>query len=115
MPDFLARLMPGRGLVFAGLLLLGGCTPMMWFKPGSSSLQMRQDQYECAQLAEQQAFREGFYSWNSYGWNRPRYDKRGRPIDPFMWQNGPFDQMNREQSLRDFCMRARGYELIPAQ
>lgn len=108
-------------LLAIGLLALAGCavTPMTWFRPGVSQLQMQEEAAECGRLAEQQAYRESWAygyggTWGPWGATRP-YDRFSRRRDPFWGHNTMFDRMNREQSLRDFCMRSRGYDLVPAK
>ncbi|WP_430395878.1 hypothetical protein [Ferrovibrio sp.] len=105
------RLLP---LILAAFLT--ACGPaMVWDRPFTSDAALHADQQECRQMARQQAFAE---TWPRYGAGigyRGWYDRHGRyyrdpfPYDPF------FEREQREASLSDFCMRARGYRLTPVQ
>lgn len=100
-------------LLMVSLLTLAGCGPaLQWHKPNTSAEAVQLDAKECRVAARDEAFRENFlygppfYSFPSYGprglrhWRDPFYD-------PF------FAREMREQSLQDFCLRARGYQLVP--
>jgi hypothetical protein len=101
-----------------GLALLPivvACTPMQWVKADGSPEQLSQDAAQC----QQEAWREA--RWRSFMY-RPfgstvfhdRYGRRfiGWPYGPF---GDPFgDEFMEEQRLAQFCMRAKGYELVPA-
>lgn len=97
------------------LLLAAGCTPLQWVKQDVSPEQLEQDLAQC----QQQAWREA--SWRAW-YYRPLtpfvvQDLQGRrflvyPHSPF---SDPFgDRFFEEARLAHFCMRAKGYELIPA-
>jgi hypothetical protein len=98
------------------LLFLAGCTPMQWVREGAvpATEVLETDSASC----RQQAWREAqFRSW-AY-----------RPITPYVardsfgrrsvaWPYGPFyspygDPFFEESRLADFCMRAKGYDLVP--
>jgi hypothetical protein len=106
-----------RILAFPFLLLLvaAGCTPMLWVRQEGSPAQLEQDLAHC----QQEAWREA--SWRSWFY-RPFgptvvHDLHGRrllawPYSPF---SDPFGERFFEESrLAHFCMRAKGYELVPA-
>jgi hypothetical protein len=74
---------------------------MQWVKGDATPEQMAQDAAQC----QDEAWREAqFRSWPSrnYGWRR--YGGSGFS-DPFF----------EESRLADFCMRIKGYELVPAE
>jgi hypothetical protein len=97
------------------LVTLGGCTPMEWVRQGSGPEELRQDLGQC----RQDAWREA--QWRSFLY-RPlgattMVDRFGRrhffPYSPF---GGPFgDTFIEESRLADFCMRAKGYALVPIE
>jgi hypothetical protein len=97
-------------------LLLAGCAPMQWAREGASAEQLQDDQRAC----EEQAYREAslrFY--NYYPGMGPAIfqDSLGRrlavyPSGPFADQFG--NQLMEETRLTSFCMRAKGYDLVPA-
>ena len=101
------------------LLLLAGCTPMRWVREGAvpAAEVLEKDSASC----RQQAWREAQYRNWAY-----------RPITPYVtrdafgrrfvaWPYGPFayapygDPFFEEARLADFCMRAKGYELVPVE
>jgi hypothetical protein len=107
--------MPRIPVLLAFLLAVAGCTPLHWVKPDASPAQLEQD----TALCQQEAWREA--SWRSWFY-RPlgptwMQDLQGRrllvfPYTPF---NDPFgDRFFEESRLAHFCMRAKGYELVPA-
>lgn len=105
-----------RKFAFIALMLsLAGCGPAMeWYRPNTSADAARQDAAECRGEARDEAFRESFsygppfYSFPYYGARGSRY-WRDPLYDPF------FAREMREQSLQEFCLRSRGYRLVPVQ
>lgn len=105
-----------RLLAAAALVsLAAGCTPMQWVKADARPEEFERDMTEC----RQQAFREA----HSRFWYRHPIgptvfrDSLGRPF--VVWPTGPFndpfsDQFMEESRLTDFCMRAKGWDLVPA-
>jgi hypothetical protein len=89
---------PRRLLLAALIALLPACTPMQWVKEDATPEQVAQDAAQC----QNEAWREAqFRAWP------PRYGRRrfGSFNDPFF----------EESRLADFCMRIKGYELVPAE
>jgi len=104
-------------LLSLALLTLTACTPMQWVREGvvPPTEQLEQDSTAC----RQQAWREAQYRAFAY-----------RPYGPIM-SRGPFgrsyvgwpysaypypfgnDVFFDEMRLADFCMRVKGYELVP--
>jgi hypothetical protein len=83
-----------------------GCTPMTWSKAGFSSAEFKADDAECRELAWRESFRAPFFGdpfWPRYRYGYPRHGGSS-----MMWR------MQEEQRYYDFCMRARGYRLVPA-
>ncbi len=106
-------------LAIAGLLAACG-PPMAWQKPGVTVAEAQADSRDCANLARNQAFREGFFGGpygypgyhGYYGAWPSRYGPYPGPFgysrhDTFMWRQ------QREGDLQNFCLRARGYHLAP--
>ena len=103
-------------LIAAGLLLLAaGCTPMQWVRQDTGTEFLNQDLAQC----RQEAWREA--QWRSFLY-RPFghttvVDRFGRrfvvPYAPF---GDPFgDTFMEESRLAHFCMRAKGYDLVPIE
>jgi hypothetical protein len=92
---------------------LGGCVPQRWENPSLSPQDWSRDQRECSFLAYNESRRIYYYDPFFF---RPRYvrTRDGRLIavapDPFAYQH---EQFVREMQLNDFCMRTRGYRLVP--
>lgn len=102
----MSRLTPILGVVLA----LAACTPMQWEHPQFGAAQTQSDLATCAQSARQEAWRYGMASPYGYG---PRYARGpdGRVfVDPAPRIPDPSLQ---EGQLRDYCMRTKGYQLVP--
>jgi len=98
------------------LLMLGvaACGPAMrWDKPGANDEMTATDLEACRQAAWQEANRYpyGYYPW---GFGPPVWGlHRGNYL---MWQmRQDNDRFYVENRLRSFCMRTKGYELVPVQ
>lgn len=117
------RHIPALALV----LLLAGCGPaLVWDRPATGSADLRADLQDCHGLARQQVMAEGLrYGFPPYGsfWGPGYIDRFGRyrsyPGFAAAGFGGPFgdpfmERDFRENNLQDFCMKARGYRLVPA-
>lgn len=93
---------------------LGACGPsLVWDRPSTSIDEARLDAAECRSLARDQAFRESFFAFPTgpHGFFPSRSGRR--PYDPF--GDPTFRRELRESELQQFCLRSRGYRLVPAQ
>ena len=89
---------------------------MQWVKPDATPQQLSQDAAQC----QQEAWREARLRAWLYRPIGPTIvqDAQGRrifvgPASPF---GDPFsDQLMEEARLESFCMRSKGYELVPAE
>lgn len=93
--------------------------PLAWQRPNTSLADAELDSRECATLARDQAFRESVFGppYGYYGYPYGRYAFGPYPwgyqgsrygfSDSFMWRG------QRESELQNFCLRARGYRLMP--
>ena len=104
-----------RALLLSIILaaLLGGCVPQRWENPSLTPQDWSRDQRECSFLAYNESRRIYYYDPFFF---RPRYvrTRDGHLVavapDPFAYQH---EQFVREMQLNDFCMRTRGYRLVP--
>jgi hypothetical protein len=104
-----------RRMILTFALLASGCTPMQWVRQGASPDELNQDLAQC----RQEAWREA--QWRSFLY-RPfgatsMIDRFGRRHVFFYSPFGdPFgDSYIEESRLAHFCMRAKGYELVPIE
>ncbi|MSP50729.1 MAG: hypothetical protein EXQ95_15560 [Alphaproteobacteria bacterium] len=83
------------------LLLIAGCAPVGYARPGASPAQTEADERDCRSLALREI--RPLLGATPYGYPYRPY----RPLlgDPLL------DRMRSESDLADFCMRARGYVL----
>jgi hypothetical protein len=99
---------PSRALLFLCLAAaFGACTPMQWQHGALGVAPSETEVGECNQSAYFEAQRQAFY--RDFAW--PRY--YGRPWGPWpRYTTG--DRFFLERDLFDYCMRAKGYRLVPA-
>lgn len=91
---------------------LAACTPMRWDHPNFGAEQTQADLGECGRSAYYEAQRQAFFYSGFYGPYYPRYYRGRAYYDPF-WFNRQNDYYFRETQLRDYCMRNKGYSLVP--
>jgi len=103
------------GPIAALAAALAACTPMQWSKQDASAEQLAEDQRAC----EEQAYREAISRYWGYHEIGPAVfqDSLGRRFN--VYPSGPFadqfgNQLMEESRLTSFCMRSKGYELVPA-
>jgi hypothetical protein len=109
-----------RPALFALVALgLGGCTPMQWVRDGAVPAPevVENDSATC----QQEAWREAQYRYWAY--SGPFFPVIRR--DPFnrgffTYPYGPlsypfYDPLFEESRLADFCMRSKGYRLVPVE
>ncbi|MFN4312099.1 MAG: hypothetical protein ACK4FK_16065 [Ferrovibrio sp.] len=112
-----------RFVLFCLVLLSGslaGCgPPLAWQRPNTSLADADLDSRECAGLARDQAVRESFFGppYGYYGYPYGSYAFGPYPSGYRGWRNGYsesfFWRSQRESELQGFCLRARGYRLLP--
>lgn len=89
--------------------LLAACTPMHWQHASLGVAPSEAEVGECNQAAFHEAQRQAFLY--DFGW--PRFHRYGRPRGP--WRRySTSDRFFLERDLFDYCMRAKGYKLVPA-
>jgi hypothetical protein len=104
-----------RLIPLLALLLVSGCTPLAWTRPGATPEELRHDVAFCQQEAWREAQLHSFL-YRPFG-GTAIVDARGRqmfvPYAPF---GDPFGERFFEESrLAHFCMRAKGYDLVPIE
>lgn len=102
----------GRMIAILACLGLAGCiTPMAWSKSGFSAIEADRDEADCRAAAWREADyqRHMSYALVPYG---PFVPQRGLAHPHGPWGgHDPFA----ESRLRDFCMRAKGYQRVPVE
>ena len=104
-----------RRLIPLLLLATAACTPMQWVRHDTPPEQLGQDLAYCRQEAWREAqWRGALFLNRTYGATTV-VDPHGRPIVvPFSPFGYPFgDSYIEESRLANFCMRVKGYELVP--
>ena len=102
-------------VTFAGAALLSGCASMEWAKPDASSEQARADEQACFQAS----LREAQTRTAHYPSAGPVVAPNASGGGAVMWPGGsmvdPYGyQMLEQNRLAQFCMEAKGYQLVPA-
>lgn len=99
-------------LGMAAVAALAACAPMKWERPGTTAEAATQDMQECRTIARTQAQHVGFR--RSLFWPGMWHRRGLYGFDPFF--DDPFyDTFYIEQDLKDSCLRAKGYNLVPAE
>ena len=105
-------------LLLACATLLAACTPMQWLHEGAvpDAAVLDKDSIDCRQQAWQEAQYRAF-AYPAYGPVITR-DIAGRrfvgwPYRPYAYPFG--DPFLEESRLMQFCMRNKGYELVPVE
>lgn len=105
-----------RAILAAGALLgTAACAPMQWVKEDATPAQFQQDSVECQQDAWREA-RMRYWYYQPFGpW--AFHDPIGRRFFgwPGPWADPFGDPYLEEGRLAQFCMRAKGYRLVPAE
>jgi hypothetical protein len=98
------------------LLLLAACTPLQWVKQDAAPKQAEEDFAACRQEAWREArlYAPIFHRPLPYAVQ----DAQGRRF--LVWPQGGFhdsfsDQFMEESRLTHFCMRTKGYQLVPVE
>lgn len=95
-------------LPFLCLMTLGACgVPSHWEKPGADAAEAANDRQDCTKAAQREAFK--FYT---HGFGPPVWGVRLTDQLSTMHRESA-DRAFTEVRLRAFCMRSRGYELVP--
>lgn len=89
---------------------------MQWVKQDAGPEQLNLDAAQCRQEAWREARWRGFL-YRPFGMTTPLRDRHGRRFGlPYSPLGDPFgDEFMEELRLADFCMRAKGYELVPVE
>ncbi|HEY2337560.1 MAG TPA: hypothetical protein VGI18_09380 [Burkholderiales bacterium] len=105
-------------LILACSLGVAACTPMQWLREGAApdAAALEKDSIECRQQAWQEAQYRAF-AYPAFGPVLSR-DVSGRrfagwPYRPYAYPFG--DPFLEESRLTQFCMRNKGYELVPVE
>ena len=96
-----ARILAPAALAF----LIMGCTPVQWQHASMGTAPSADELGYCNQSAYYESQRQAFF--DDFMW--PRYHRFGRFHSPYR------NQFFRERDLFDYCMRARGYQLVPVR
>jgi hypothetical protein len=94
------------------VVLAGACTPMRWEHPQLGLASAEADAQECDHLARRESWRSpyGLGLWDSpSAYRGPDGRFRAHPYP--LYRRDPWFE---ELRLRDYCMRAKGYRLVPA-
>ena len=106
-----------RRLILLLALAAAACTPVQWARQDTQPEQLDRDLAYCRQEAWREAQTRSFFFMNRTYSATTVVDPQGRPIlvplSPF---GGPFgDPYIEESRLAHFCMRAKGYDLVPVK
>ena len=101
-------------LLFAALItaVIGGCTPMRWERAGMGPDEAGHESTQCRQMAWVEAQNQSFFFGRS-AWSPFARDRHGRLYaTPF---SGFHERQIMEMQLADFCMRSKGFVLVPVR
>ena len=101
-----------RCALFA-VFMLAACAPVRWEHPALGAAQSEADLEDCRRQAWIEAQREAFFYYRPYPYRGRDGRFYWRYYDPYWYGAG--DRFFRETQLRDFCMRSKGYNLVPVE
>jgi hypothetical protein len=106
-----------RRLIPLFVLATAACTPMQWARQDATPEQFSQDLAYCHQEAWREAqWRSFFFMNRGIGATTVVNSQGQRIVVPFSPFGDPFgDAYIDESRLKAFCMRAKGYELVPVK
>jgi hypothetical protein len=96
-------------LALAALCLLAACTPMQWQDRRFGTVASAAEVQECERSAYFEAKNQAFF--HSFAWPRTYFGRDGR-VYYRRWPDY-HDTFFLERQLFDYCMRARGFQLVP--
>jgi hypothetical protein len=104
-------MMKPRFALLVVLWALAGCTPMRWEHLQYGLAAAETDLTDCSRAARQEAWRNSFMfgAWDYPSYFRGRDGRLYRDQFPMRRRDSTFD----EWQLRDYCMRNKGYRLVP--
>lgn len=108
---YLRQTMPRLARLLIIAALLGACTPVQWEHARFGGAATADEVQECERAAYFEAQRQAFFSRGPW---YPYYAGRRFYRDPW----GPFGRQNSfflERDLFDYCMRAKGFRLVPVR
>ena len=106
-----------RGLPFLllPLLALGACQSAHWEKPYATAESTQADITDCQRQAQREAFYQSWRVSPLFFYPSP-YRPGSAAYHQWRWhyqQRVENDRFFREQQLARFCMRNKGYQLVP--
>jgi hypothetical protein len=90
-------------------LAAAACTPVQWQHATLGVAPSDAEKGECNQSAYYEAQRQAFY-YGDFAWPHRFY---GRPYRPWPYHYSTSDRFFLEQDLFNYCMRSKGYRLVP--
>ena len=100
-----------KALALMFVLVLTGCTPLVYIKSGASEEQVQQDLNDCTEIARHQAFRDQPSLEFQLGLGYGPVHRRDRSL--FARHRPSYAEV--QHRYRRVCMIARGYELAPLE
>ncbi len=88
---------------------LGGCTPQQWQHPVYGTSQLQADLAACDHIAMQESWRYSFSEPTVAFPHVYTLPSGQRVVDPYP----RYPSYANTGELRNFCMRSKGYELVP--
>lgn len=92
---------------------VAGCAELRWHKDGADAAALERDLAACQQVARQRALHEAWPLGLATTHSSMNVDVLGRPVAPYPTRLET-DRFLLEHDLTRFCMRERGYDLVPA-
>jgi hypothetical protein len=101
-------------LPLAVMLAVAGCgTPMHWEKQGADPEMLKADMTDCRRAASQEAFHQYAFDTGFTRFGAPYWGYAARPSYGAWRSRLDSDRSYAESRLTNFCMRNKGYELVP--
>ena len=98
--------------ILLAAIFAAGCAEMTWHKEGTEAAALAEDLDGCRQQARLRAYQEAWPFGLINNWRVVGMGAAGQPVVAYQ-NHFETDRFLLEHDLANFCMRGKGYDLVP--